>query len=257
MLERDRPDLIVCADFIGDMRGREMFDIVRSDPSLAEIAFILLDGTEGIPDSKKDLELSWMSTASDVVRSARDLLALSNVATPSQKPAAEKLTASRAIPNVPSKTLNKEITPASRLGASRDTSMFQSDGGMKQRQVGASGTLEIFTLFDLAVSLTSNLKVGLLHIRISQDEGSIFFFKGRLTHAEFKGQIGDVALLSIFAFADEFKSDTEFIFEPLDLETLPTEVSSIQTPIDKLLFNVAVELDHQREARRSKIEERV
>ena len=135
--------------------------------------------------------------------------------------------------------------------------MFQTEGVMKQRQVGASGTLEIFTLFDLAVSLTSNLKVGVLHIRISKDEGSIFFFKGRLTHAEFKGLIGDSALMAIFAFADEFKSDTEFIFEPLELETLAPEVSSIQTPIDKLLFNVAIELDHQREARRVKIEESV
>ena len=93
LLERDRPDLIVCADFVGDMRGREMFDIVRSDSSLAEIAFILLDGTEGIPDSKKDLELSWMASAGDVVRSAKDLLEMSRVVATPQKPAPEKLNA--------------------------------------------------------------------------------------------------------------------------------------------------------------------
>ncbi len=254
MLERDRPDVIVCADHLGDMSGREMHEIVRSDASLNEVLFILLDGAadEKIPDSKNDLELSWMASASDIVRSAKDLLELSNPVVPlvvSTKPVAEKLNTQRAVvmPNMPS----------SGLSNSKEDSIFQNGKTQKSRTVGASGTLEIFTLFDLAVSLTSNLKIGILHIRIAKDEGTIFFFKGNLTHAEFKGLNGEAALLTIFAMADELKSDTEFIFEPLELVTQPPEASSIQTSIDKLLFTVAVELDHQREARKGKIEERV
>ena len=151
--------------------------------------------------------------------------------------------------------LAKSSTPSTQ--GVKSESKFGSEKSMRSRTIGASGTLEIFTLFDLAVSLTSNLKVGSLHIRIAKDEGSIFFFKGSLSHAEFKNLTGEPALLAIFAMADQYKSDTEFIFEPLELDRLPLDFASIQTPIDKLLFTVAVELDHQREARTQKVEESV
>jgi CheY-like chemotaxis protein len=257
MLERDKPEVIVCADHLGDMSGREMHEIVRSDASLNEVLFILLDGAaeEKLLDSNKDLELSWMTSAGDIVRNAKDLLSLSmnttHSAQVSSKPAAEKLGTHLAM-GMPD---SRSVSP--RLNTTRDKSIFQTENTMKPRAVGASGTLEIFTLFDLAVSLTSNLKVGILHIRIAKEEGSIFFYKGALTHAELKGLDGEAALLAIFAMADEYKSDTEFIFEPLEIESLPPEASSIKTPIDKLLFTVAVELDHQREARKGKVEERV
>jgi CheY-like chemotaxis protein len=253
MLERDKPDFIVCGDHLGDMSGREMYEIVRSDVAMSEVLFILLDGSaeEKIPDSKKDLELSWMTSPGDIVRSARDLLGMSMTPT-STKPVADKLSTTRSAPLSKSR-----VSSGTSASISRDSSIFGSEKTMKNRTIGASGTLEIFTLFDLAVSLTSNLKVGALHIRIAKEEGGIFFFKGALTHAEFKSLIGEPALLAIFSMADQFKSDTEFIFEPLEFDRLPLDVSSIQTPIDKLLFTVAVELDHQREARVHKVEESV
>jgi CheY-like chemotaxis protein len=253
MLERDTPNLIVCGDHLGDMSGREMYEIVRSDPAFATVLFILLDGSaeEKIVDTKVDLELSWMTSPGDIVRSARDLLGMS-MSPVSSKPAAEKLVNNR------SAALAKSSTPTSTgINVSRSESMFGSGNAMKNRTVGASGTLEIFTLFDLAVSLTSNSKIGTLHIRIASEEGSIFFFKGALTHAEFKHLVGEAALMAIFSMADQYKSDTEFIFEPREFETLPSDCSTIQTSIDKLLFNVAVNLDHQREARVHKVEESV
>jgi CheY-like chemotaxis protein len=253
MLERDKPDVIVCVDNLGDMRGREMHEIVRSDAALSEVLFVLLDGSaeQKILETAKDIELSWMSSASDVVRCVKDLVQPEMPAPVAAKPVAEKLSSQRAAMMPPSPA------PTPGFSLSRDTSVFQNNKTTKDRTIGATGTLEIFTLFDLAVSLTSNLKIGILHIRIGKQEGSIFFYKGSLTHAEMKGLQGEAALMMIFALADEFKSDTEFIFEPLELEGLPSEVSSIQTPIDKLLFNVAVELDHQRQARKGKVEESV
>jgi CheY-like chemotaxis protein len=248
MLERDKPDVIVSADYLGDMTGREMYDIVRSDAALNEVLFILLDGAAEtrIPDSKTDLELSWMSTTNEVVRAVKDLIEMSKVKTvvAATKPVAEKISA-------PILTERPMLgNPPIRLKRDFD---FQSEKAMKNRTIGASGTLEILTLFDLAISLTSNSKIGMLHIRIVKEQGHIFFYKGSLTDANFKGLQGEAALLAIFAMADEFKSDTEFIFEPLELASLPPEVSSIKTSIDKLLFNVAVELDHQRENRKAKV----
>ncbi len=248
MLERDKPDVIVSADYLGDMTGREMYEIVRSDAALNQVFFVLLDGAAetSIPDSTTDLELSWMSTPNEVVRAVKDLLEMSKLkpsASPT-KPVAEKLSAP---------VLTERPMPGNTPIRLKPDFDFQSERAMKTRTVGASGTLEILTLFDLAVSLTSNAKVGMLHIRIVKEQGNIFFYKGSLTDANFKGLRGEAALLAIFAMADEYKSDTEFIFEPLELESLPPEVSSIKTPIDKLLFNVAVELDHQREARKAKV----
>jgi CheY-like chemotaxis protein len=266
MLERDQPDLIVSSDQLGDMTGRDLYEIVRSDPTMNTITFILLDGTaqHKISDSPKDLELSWMTTTGEIVKAARDLLGMNNIALPTNnKPPATSLTSKAPLP------LRKSESGTSALGTSalskpvqevretaqpeKPTTLFpskaMSQGGTKSRQVGASGTLEIFTLFDLAVSLTSNLKIGKLFVRIVDEEGLIFFFKGALTHAEYKTLTGESALLKIFGDADEFKSDTEFIFEPLEVDTLPATFHSITNTIDKLLFNVAVELDHQREAK--------
>jgi CheY-like chemotaxis protein len=263
MLERDQPDVIVSSDQLGDMSGRDLWEIVRSDPAMNSITFILLDGStpSRIPDSPKDVELSWMSTASDIAKAAKDLLGMNNShsAMPNTPPATSISGTRTAQPrdSLTSRepTLTKEnaaqfdskpptVFPSKALSTSRT-----GQGGMKSRQVGASGTLEIFTLFDLAVSLTSNLKIGKLYVRIVEEEGMMFFYKGALTHAEYKMLTGETALLKIFADADEFKSDTEFIFEPLEADSLPKGFQTITNTIDKLLFNVAVELDHQREAK--------
>jgi CheY-like chemotaxis protein len=278
MLERDQPDLIVSSDELGDMSGRDLHEIVRSDPAMNSVTFILLDGTpqQKITDSAKDLELSWMTSASEIVKAAKDLLGLTSLG------GVTSTAATPSSPAVPAATINapkarvhddaKPVTPSSPTLSSPTLSsptlssptlspsktMFPSKGvsasrtgggGMKSRQVGASGTLEIFTLFDLAVSLTGNLKIGKLYVRIADDEGMIFFYRGALSHAEYKFLTGEAALLKIFADADEFKSDTEFVFEPLEVESLPKGLQTITNTIDKLLFNVAVELDHQREAK--------
>jgi CheY-like chemotaxis protein len=267
MLERDQPDLIVSSDQLGDMTGRDLYEIVRSDPAMNNVTFILLDGTTGakIADSPKELELSWMTPTTEIVKSAKDLLGMNQINS-SSTPPASTISAPKAqlqsrdmqqkqgaalgtmAPAVkePQKPESNPPTvfPSKALSSSRTGA-----GGMKSRQVGASGTLEIFTLFDLAVSLTSNLKVGKLFVRIVEEEGMIFFYKGALTHAEYNMITGEAALLKIFADADEFKSDTEFIFEPLEAEGLPKTFHTITNSIDKLLFNVAVELDHQREAK--------
>ncbi len=268
MLERDQPDLIVSSDQLGDMTGRDLYEIVRSDPAMNSITFILLDGTaQKIPDSPKDLELSWMTTTAEIVKAAKDLLGMNNTVAPlSTKPPATSLSSKVPLPprdnqgsalgtgmltnpaQQAKETPKPESKPAT-IFPSKAVGSSTGGSGMKSRQVGASGTLEIFTLFDLAVSLTSNLKIGKLYVRIVEEEGMIFFYRGALTHAEYKTLTGESALLKIFADADEFKSDTEFIFEPLEAESLSKTFQTISNTIDKLLFNVAVELDHQREAK--------
>jgi CheY-like chemotaxis protein len=37
MLERDQPDLIVSSDELGDMSGRDLHEIVRSDPAMNSV----------------------------------------------------------------------------------------------------------------------------------------------------------------------------------------------------------------------------
>jgi CheY-like chemotaxis protein len=273
MLERDQPNLIVSSDQLDDMTGRDLYEIIRSDPALANITFILLDGSAQarIPDSPKDLELSWMTSTTEIVKAAKDLLGINSLgmnratASTNSTPPAPSLTPKAPLPprehqgqtsalgnsalGNPAQQTKEPSKPATIFPSKSVSTSRTGEGSMKSRQVGASGTLEIFTLFDLAVSLTSNLKIGKLYVRIVEDEGMMFFYRGALSHAEYKMLTGETALLKIFADADEFKSDTEFIFEPLEVEGLPITLHTITNSIDKLLFNVAVELDHQREAK--------
>jgi CheY-like chemotaxis protein len=213
MLERDQPDLIVSSDQLDDMTGRDLYEIIRSDPAMANITFILLDGSAPtkIPDSPKDLELSWMTTTTEIVKAAKDLLRMNSApsslgTTPPATSLSSKgpLQPRESQPGVsgngalgngalgssalssPAQQAKEPSKPATIFPSKAVSTSRTGEGAMKSRQVGASGTLEIFTLFDLAVSLTSNLKIGKLYVRIVEDEGMMFFYRGALTHAEYK-----------------------------------------------------------------------
>ena len=109
-----------------------------------------------------------------------------------------------------------------------------------------SGTLEVFTLFDLVVSLTQKENSGKLYVLLGDTESAMFFEKGRFVHAEFEGIVGEGAVVRIFAEADKY-TDAEFFFEPSETP-LPRGSTTIRSTVQELLLKVAVELDHEREA---------
>ncbi|RDI96043.1 response regulator [Meiothermus sp. QL-1] len=74
LLERNRPDLIVSGATLGDLSGLEFFELVRADPQLAHIPFVLLADTPPAKTGEFDLVLPSATPAAEVVRSAYRLI---------------------------------------------------------------------------------------------------------------------------------------------------------------------------------------
>ncbi|RIH82672.1 hypothetical protein Mlute_02420 [Meiothermus luteus] len=74
LLERNHPDVIVSAPTLSDLSGLEFFELVRSDPQLALVPFILLSDTPPAQTGEFDLVLPTHTPAAEVVRSAYRLI---------------------------------------------------------------------------------------------------------------------------------------------------------------------------------------
>lgn len=74
LLERHRPDVIVSTTSLSDLSGAEFFDMVRSDPQLTLVPFVLLSDTPPAQVGDLDLVLPPDTPAAEVVRSAYKLI---------------------------------------------------------------------------------------------------------------------------------------------------------------------------------------
>jgi CheY-like chemotaxis protein len=74
LLERNRPDVIVSTASLSDLSGAEFFEMVRSDPQLSLVPFVLLDDSALSPKSDLDLVLPLDTPVAEVVRSAYKLI---------------------------------------------------------------------------------------------------------------------------------------------------------------------------------------
>jgi len=208
MLERDKPDAIVSSRDVLDMSGLDFYEIVRSDSSLDQTAFVLLDETahESLP-LPKDLAINTNASAAYILKTLKDLEEIE-------------------VPKKPSVNLPKGLAMP------------------KSSQI--SGTLEVLTLFDLMMSLNQNQHSGKLYLRIDDEEAAVVVKTGELVHAEIAGLVGEKALMQIF-FKSEDNNDTEFYFERIEDSDAVAAYNSIEGTTKEMLFKVAVELDHMRE----------
>ena len=221
-LERRSADLIVSSETLEDMSGHELFDLVCDDDALRQVPFILLSDTGGdlvLPDHH--LILGAHAGPTEILAEALSLLLMTGKLA---EPAPDPL----------------------RRSYERD----YSSGAVK-----LSGTLEALTLFDLAVSLGQGKRTGRLVVQIGDAEGTLYLSGGRLHHATFLERAGEDALQLIFA-AVHHAPQTPFLFvggesghAPTTAPTtLPTTIpTTIRTSLDKLLLQIAVNLDEQAE----------
>jgi Domain of unknown function (DUF4388) len=205
-LERDCPDLIVCDKDAGGMSGLEFHEIVRSEPHLKETVFVLLDGATRLSGTL-DLVLASDATSDEITGAARTLLV----------------------------NLGRLEADAYEKGKVRSS----STGG----DARLTGTFEVMSLFDLIVSLTHSRKSGDLCIQLAEAEAKVTIRAGRITHATYKGKVGEDALLLTFSAVEEDQG-AEFVLRGLN--TNDFSVSTINTPIDQLLLKVAVGMDHSK-----------
>lgn len=107
------------------------------------------------------------------------------------------------------------------------------------------GSLDsFFSLVDLILSLTGKGVTGELRFSFASD-AYIFFYKGQLLHASVGNQRGEDALIEIFYQVDT-QGNIEYRFESLELDRAPEDKRTIDISVEKLLFQVTVELDYRR-----------
>lgn len=209
MIERDMPDVIVADADVSDMTGQEFLEILRDDESMAQISVVLLDENAKASFAASEHEVILAKDAADteILAAATRIL---------QKPRLEHNL------NAP---LHGEVL------AERPAD-----------NVKLQGTLEVISLFDLVLSLTQKANSGRLYVLLGSEESAMFFEGGRFVHAEYGKHTGEDALAQTFSAVDNYQN-AEFYYQPSS-EKLPKEARTLDRPVQELLLQVAIHLDH-------------
>ena len=212
MLERNRPDLIVSRVGVPDIDGYELCAIVRKDPLMTGVLFLLLaspgDATAAsMLEDKPDQTLAGDLPLTAIVSEVANLLGRGKAA-----PVATK------------------EPPAPGL---------QHDGAH-----GLRGSLAVMELPDITQAIALGAKTGQLVVSLSSGRGSVFFDRGQVVHAEFFGLIGETAFAALLVAAYGEANGT-FAFNPLEAAAA-NGVKTIHRDLKQLLLSAAAGIDEGR-----------
>ena len=212
MLERNRPDLIVSRVGVPDIDGYELCSIVRKDPLMTGVLFLLLasPGDEAAPamlEGKPDQTLAGDLPLTAIVSEVANLLARA-----AQPPVAT----------------SEPTAPAA-----------QPDGAH-----GLRGSLAVMELPDITQAIALGGKTGQLVVTLPSGRGAVFFDRGRVVHAEFFGLIGETAFAALL-IAAHGEATGNFAFNPLEA-TAVKAAKTIHRDLKQLLLSAAAEIDEGR-----------
>jgi len=218
MLERNRPDLIVSRAAVPDIDGYELCSIVRNDPSMASVLFLLLaspgdEAPEAMLEEKPDQTLAGDLPLSAIVAEVAGLLGTRRKTAPPPTAAAS-----------PAAAPPLEVTP------------------------GMNGSLGVMQLPDIAQAVALGGKTGELLITLPSGRGAIVFDHGQVVHAEFFGLIGETAFATLLVAAHgAARGDAHgsFVFRQLE-NGAASGTKTIHCDLKQLLLNAAAELDEGR-----------
>lgn len=211
MLERKRPDLIVSRVGVPDIDGYELCSIVRKDPAMTGMLFVLLaspgdEGAPTMPEDKPDQTLAGDLPLTAIVSEVANLLEhAAQPAVPTSGPAAH----------------GGQPPP---------------DGAH-----GLRGSLAVMELPDITQAIALGHKTGQLVVTLSAGRGVLFFDRGRVVHAEFFGLIGETAFAALMVAAHG-EASGNFAFNPLDA-TAANGAKTIHRELKQLLLSAAAEID--------------
>lgn len=210
MLERNRPDLIVSRVGVPDIDGYELCSIVRSDPSMAGVLFLLLaspgdEAPQAMLEEKPDQTLAGDLPVSAIVAEVAGLLGTRRAtAGPAAAP--------------------PEVTP------------------------GMNGSLAVVDLRDMAQAVALGGKTGELAVTLPSGRGVVVFDHGRIVHAEFFGLIGETAFAALMIAAHgaaHGEGHGSFVFHQLE-DGAANGTKTIHCDLQQLLLIAAAELDEGR-----------
>jgi len=212
MLERNRPDLIVSRVGVPDIDGYELCAIVRKDPSMTGVLFLLLaspgdEAPEEMLEEKPDQTLAGDLPIAAIVSEVASLLGR----------------------RAPAAVAPRALTPPA----------AQPDGAH-----GLRGSLGVMELPDITQAIALGSKTGQLLVTLPSGRGIIAFDRGRVVHAEFFGLIGETAFAALLVAAHGEANGT-FVFNPLDAAAA-NGAKTIHRDLKQLLLGAAAEIDEGR-----------
>jgi CheY-like chemotaxis protein len=210
-LERDRPDLVVSRARIPDIDGWELCSIIRSDPTMAGMLFLLLaepedEVAERPIDGGPDRMLVGDFTVPAIVSEVVSLLG------PAEPPA-----------------------PAATVPA---------EPAQVPEATGLRGALDVMDLPDLAQAIALGGKTGRLTLALPSGEGTLIFDRGRIVHAVYGALTGEAAFAALVVAAQR-DAQSRFVFTPLE-RVGPDLPRTIKRSVEQLLLAAAAEIDEGR-----------
>ncbi len=171
MLERERPDIVVCRARMPEIDGYELCDIVRHDPALTGVRFVLL----AAPDDEVP---------------------------PGAFRAADRVLVGELSPE----SVAAEVQGlAAALAPAPEGVGDEPDDGR-----GLRGSLAVMDLAEVAQAIALGGKTGDLVVTTGSDEGKLVFDRGRLVHAEFKRLMGEPAFAALLVAAHRQRGSFRF-----------------------------------------------
>jgi CheY-like chemotaxis protein len=212
MLERNRPDLIVSRVGVPDIDGYELCSIVRKDPLMTGVRFLLLaspgDEAAGtMLEDKPDQTLAGDLPLATIVSEVTALLT------------------------------RGKTPPAARAEAAAPPATPDGAHGLR-------GSLTVMEVPDITQAIALGGKTGQLVVTLSAGRGSVFFDHGRIVHAEFFGLIGETAFQALLVAAHG-EANGSFAFNPLETSAA-SGAKTIHRDLKQLLLNAAAEIDEGR-----------
>jgi len=204
MLERDRPDLIVSRARIPDIDGYELCGIVRSDPEFTGVLFVVLaDAEDEVP-------------AGAFEEGGADRILVGAFSPETIVTEVRSLLAARTTP---------EAEPA------------------PPAPEGLRGSLDVMDLAEVAQAIALGGKTGHLVLALASGEGTVFFDRGRIVHAEFGQLVGEPAFTALVVTSHREPGGT-FCFNPMEAATSLRR--TIERSVESLLLNTAAGIDEGR-----------
>ncbi len=210
VLQKSEIDLIICQDKLDVMSPLVFYNLLRSDAIYGQIPLILLltEATNKLEQKAIDIFLDSDAKEVDVVRASFKLL-------------------------------------KSKLDEREESRVDEKKARKKHVSQNITGTLEILTLFDLVTMLSQGKKTGTLFLLIKENESTISFVEGELTHVGYLDLIGEPALLKTLKDS-YYDKDAQFYFENQDIEAVNNYPKTVYRGILELQMMMAIELDNEK-----------
>ncbi len=217
LFERERPELIVCADDIVDMTGRELLEILNEDGG-SEIVFILMT-TQGLNLPPNAVVVPPQALVIELLERA-GLLEVEEIPEPG---VTQVMQGAAPTPPAEPSSPNADQNNDSNL---LDRPKNQTVGQFKFENQG---------FIHLTHWLSRLTEFAHVELKCGPSTGQIYFIHGVLSHAEYGRQRGEDAIRSLFLAASDHQGGS-FTLEPIEATAAANLPTTITRPITQIVL---------------------